>query len=289
MISSVSLDNIYLFVAKSLLTYGNQTNPRGLPCIELNPGTFELKDPRMNILTNQTRKINKAYAAAELFWILTSRNDVAFLDAYNPHVKQWSDNGKTFNGAYGPRVMPQWNYVLNKIKEDPDTRQAIMTIWTPNPTPSKDIPCTIALHFMQRRGALNLIVYMRSNDFWLGLPYDVHTFTCMQILMAGMLDLKIGWYKHIAGSLHHYQTAQDLHSLMYNARPPRVICAKTPQVFPLAKNHFTRYLDAVEDVHEMLVKNPEDHRISRIMDQLPDFFRQKLEWMREYRRNKKCN
>src|SRR3546814_5271713 len=62
---------------------------------------------------------------------------------WNRHISQFSDDGVVFAGAYGPRINLQLDYVLNKLREDPDTRQAGLTIWRPNPQPSKDIPCKI--------------------------------------------------------------------------------------------------------------------------------------------------
>ena len=46
---------------------------------------------------------------------------------------------------------------------------------------------------------------MRSNDLWLGFPYDVFQFTCMQVLMSMELGIELGSYTHIAGSLHIYE------------------------------------------------------------------------------------
>lgn len=50
-----------------------------------------------------------------------------------------------------------------------------------------------------------MTTYMRSNDLWFGFPYDVFQFTCMQILMSMELELELGTYTHIAGSLHLYE------------------------------------------------------------------------------------
>ena len=50
---------------------------------------------------------------------------------------------------------------------------------------------------------------MRSNDLWLGFPYDVFQFTCMQVLMSMELGIELGSYTHIAGSLHMYKRDFD--------------------------------------------------------------------------------
>ena len=54
-----------------------------------------------------------------------------------------------------------------------------------------------------------MTVYMRSNDIWMGLPYDVFSFTCMQILLAFKLGVGIGTYTHHAASLHLYKRDYD--------------------------------------------------------------------------------
>jgi hypothetical protein len=62
---------------------------------------------------------------------------------------------------------------------------------------------------MVRDGALELIVYMRSNDVWLGWPYDVVMFTVLHEALAVDLGLALGQYTHVAGSLHLYDRNSD--------------------------------------------------------------------------------
>ena len=50
-----------------------------------------------------------------------------------------------------------------------------------------------------------MTTYMRSNDLWMGFPYDVFQFTCLQTLLAMELDVELGTYTHVAGSLHLYE------------------------------------------------------------------------------------
>lgn len=102
----------------------------------------------------------------------------------------------------------QWEYVKNLLKKDPNTRQAVIHIKTADNKESKDVNCTVCLQFLIRHDKLYLTVYMRSNDIWLGFPYDVFQFTCMQILMSMELGIGLGTYTHVAGSLHLY--ARDL-------------------------------------------------------------------------------
>jgi thymidylate synthase len=91
------------------------------------------------------------------------------------------------------------------LREDSDTRQAVMTIWTPNPGPTKDVPCTVAFQFLLRGGALNMIATMRSSDAWLGFPYDLFNFSQLLNWVAGQIGVEVGWIQMDLGSSHLYQ------------------------------------------------------------------------------------
>ena len=204
-LQSNNIASLYYEALNLIMYEGTETHPRGFDCLELSPISMTLTEPWKNILLNPNRKLNVAYAAAEFLWIIYGRDDVDYISRFNSKIADYSDDGKTFFGAYGIPYAQQEEYVLKTLKEDPWSRQAIMTIWRPNPPKTKDIPCTIALHFIRRPlDKLNLIVYMRSNDIWLGLPYDIHTFTCIQMYIADQLNIDIGTYTQVDGSLHAY-------------------------------------------------------------------------------------
>ena len=96
------------------------------------------------------------------------------------------------------------------LKKNPNTRQAVISMWNPGDLvhallgDKKDIPCTTSLNFLIRKNKLYLTTTIRSNDVWLGFPYDVWCFTNLQILIADILGLELGWYQHQAMSLHVY-------------------------------------------------------------------------------------
>lgn len=168
-----------------------------------------IDDPKDNLVTSPIRKLSHKYAIGELLWYLSGSNK---LDAIANYSKAWnklSDDGETVNSAYGYRIFEkfgfdQWEHVKGLLKADPNSRQAVIHIKEPNPKKTKDLPCTVALQYFIRDGKLYATTYMRSNDIWLGFPYDVFTFTCLQIKMAFELGVGIGSYTHIAGSLHLY-------------------------------------------------------------------------------------
>jgi len=122
------------------------------------------------------------------------------------------------HGAYGSRIRYQVAGAIAKLEHDQDTRQAIITLWDPvldNQPDKRDYPCTVALQFEVNDGRLCMNTFMRSNDAWLGLPYDMFQFTQLQLTIANAMRLDFGWYRHTALSMHLYErnfiTANKIH------------------------------------------------------------------------------
>jgi thymidylate synthase len=182
-----NMDDMWLRTYRHVVHFGRVVSPRGMKIREIDHHGIYV-DMNYPVLTLPGRKLNYKFMAAEALWILEGSDRVADLAPYNPAMARFSDDGVTLAGAYGPRFVAQLSYVLAKLKEDRDTRQATLTLWTPNPTQSKDIPCTVAMDFKIRDDRLNLHVFMRSSDVWLGLPYDVFSFTMIACLVACHLN-----------------------------------------------------------------------------------------------------
>lgn len=196
---------------------GRLVAPRGMTTLEVpDASCFELTNPGHSVLRNPYRKLNYGFMFAEFFWMLGGHNDVASISRFNKKIAEYSDDGYTFFGAYGPRLESQIGHVIHALKTSRDTRQAVMSIWRPSPPITKDVPCTVMMHFMIRDFKLELNVYMRSNDVWLGFPYDVFNFTSIQKYVASAVDCKLGTYRHIVGSMHLY--AGDVYKIAWARR-----------------------------------------------------------------------
>lgn len=170
--------------------------------------------PLDNWVSNERRALSREYAAAELLWYLLRTDEVKWLLPYAPQYEKFGEsNGRAF-GAYGYRLAmnirgaDMLNLAVAKLKRLPDTRQCVISLWRPNDLEymgmKNDLPCTLTWQFILRDGMLHMIVSMRSNDVWLGLPYDVYVNTCIQTLAANTLGVDVGTYTHHVGSLHLY-------------------------------------------------------------------------------------
>lgn len=188
---------------RKLRLNGDDVNPRDQGTTELLNAHVIVTDMRANILAHPNRALNYRFMVAEWLWIAAGRSDVATIAQWNKNIAQFSDNGLSFNGAYGPRLAPQINWLLEQLRKS-DTRQAVASIWTPTPAPSKDIPCTLTWQVLARRGQLHAIVNMRSSDIWLGLPYDFFNFSMLTMGLAGELGLEPGSIGFNLGSSHLY-------------------------------------------------------------------------------------
>lgn len=177
-------DQAWVNLLRTLLIEGQTVSPRGLNTLEVLHHVSLSVDLNHPVVTHPLRKLNYRFMAAEALWIQEGRNELADLTRVNPRMADYSDDGQTLAGAYGPRIRPQVPYVVQALVRDRDTRQAALTIWTPSPAPSKDLPCTIAMTFSIREHRLYQHVFMRSSDAWLGVPYDVFSFSLLGIEVA---------------------------------------------------------------------------------------------------------
>jgi thymidylate synthase len=213
-----NVNDVYADIINAIATEGEKVSPRGTTTLELHPAMIEIAHPRERIVTAFGRPLNIAFANAEVLWILAGRDDVAMLEFYNSTIGQFSDDGVTFNAPYGDRLI--YAHGLNQLvdaaevlKRDPDTRQCIIQIWKAtqdlpivngDENNTKDRACNVLAHVMIRRGALDWLQIVRSNDAILGTPYNFIQWTTVQEYLAALVGVPVGRYFHLADSLHVY-------------------------------------------------------------------------------------
>ncbi|MHB8407799.1 MAG: thymidylate synthase [Acidiferrobacterales bacterium] len=225
-------------------------SPRGMKIKECLGMNLVLKNPRARLLTCASRETNYGFAVGEFLWYWQGKQDLETMLYYNKRMKDFSDDGKTLNSAYGYRLKEplthgeekflkdigvtdgltgQWGTACRTLVKDPDSRRAVLLINQPmdqlvaDEQGSRDVPCTLSLQFFIRedrqdhKQKLHLHVHMRSNDVVWGLTYDLFSFTlfqeCMLLQLKGwekFKDLELGNYYHTAGSIHLYERHFEL-------------------------------------------------------------------------------
>lgn len=195
-----------------------EASPRGQKVKEIIGASFTILNPSDRIPYVVGRKFSVPYMVAELLWYLSGNNQTEWISKYSTFWKDISDDGKTANSAYGARLFQphpkiaqgrinQWQYVIEELKRDPDSRRAVMHIRVPDDSidAKLDVPCTLALQFFIRDGKLHQVVNMRSSDVIFGIAYDIPAFTLFQELLANELGVGLGTYTHTSNSLHIYE------------------------------------------------------------------------------------
>lgn len=195
---------------RRLYADGQPVSPRGMLSRERRAVTLNLENVRNNVFYSQARNLSYRFMIAEWLWVWFGRDDVETIAYYNPNIAQFSDDGHTFNGTYGKPISQRWPDVVGLLKRDLTSRQAVIDIFgSMHSYESKDIACTLTIQFLvRRRGAqdvLETIVCMRSSDVWLGLPYDVFTFTMLANVLAAELHVEPGPLTLHLGSSHLYE------------------------------------------------------------------------------------
>lgn len=224
---------------------GEVVSPRGMKTAEQRNVLLDILDPAACVPVGTGRKLAMPVGSTEYVHMLAGISSVTQLDAASGNrFTQFAADGK-LSGAYGPRAYNQWYRVIQLLTTDPYTRQASVVLLTgKDPGRSKDVPCTVSLSFFIRHGILDLDVHMRSNDAWLGLPYDVWVFTRIQMTLAWALGIPVGTYTHFANTLHLYEgnpTTEQLHAVLSKGayggemQPPAITGRDAPGLLPFMK------------------------------------------------------
>jgi len=210
-----TFDAAYVACLRSVYeSYEFVNAPRGIPSRELLNVSFLLMAPRERVPYLGSRKTNIIFNFAHALWCLSGRDDLESIAYYAPTLHRFSADGHRLTGsAYGPRIFgpgagtarPQWEQVAHLLREDPDSKRAVIQIFDSSEllvADNIDVSCTLALQFFIRDRRLHATCYMRANNAFQGIVGDVFSNTFLQEFLATQLGLPMGSYAHHVGSMH---------------------------------------------------------------------------------------
>ena len=201
---------------------GKKTGSRNGETLEVSPYVFSILNPLDRCLVLPKRNNDIFLTVAETMWVLAGRNDVEFLNHYLKRAACYSDDGKVWRGAYGPRLVNwdginQLEEVFSLLKDDRTSRRAVISLFDPSKdfTQSNDIPCNNWIHFLIREDQLDMRVAIRSSDVIWGLSgINIFEWSIVLEVMAFWLNIKPGVLTFFISSLHlykdHYEKARDI-------------------------------------------------------------------------------
>jgi thymidylate synthase len=208
-----SFNHHYLLGLKLAVESGREIEASRVgPVINLGQAFFEIgaDDPRMIFLNS--RRINPVFAIVEGAWILDGNNKLEPLENEISDFSKYSDDGETLFGAYGHRLRNDFGFDqieagIEILRNDPASRRVVLNMFSPSDlgATSKDIPCNTSIFLKVVGGKVDITVINRSNDLFLGIPYNVFVFGLLQRYVAQKLSREIGTQRHFTDCLHLYQ------------------------------------------------------------------------------------
>ena len=144
---------------------------------------------------------------------------------YAPQYKNFAEPSGEVHGAYGKRFLQYFDALISQLKIE-GNRRCVISLYESSDLmhpQAKDIPCTLNWQFIVEENMLCMIANMRSNDVWLGMPYDIYVNTLIQRVVASHLGLECGWYQHQVMNIHLYERdwkkVEDMSSYNVDVRP----------------------------------------------------------------------
>lgn len=178
------------------------------------PTTTAYQRPTERVLFHPARDANPFFHLFESIWMLLGRRDVEFVARFAARMKQFSDDGKTFNAAYGFRWrnwfdVDQLKVVAKALQSDRNDRRQVIAMWDGSHDlglTSKDLPCnTHAYVQINDDGALDLLVSNRSNDLvWGAYGANAVHFSVLQEYLAHAIEAPVGTYYQTSMNSHLY-------------------------------------------------------------------------------------
>ncbi len=192
-----------------------------------------------------TKKIHLKSVIYELLWFIKGDTNVKFLQDNGVRIwNEWADE----NGDLGPVYGAQWRNwnndgidqlqeLINKLKNNPDDRRMIVSAWNPSQVGKMALPpCHMFYQCYVADGKLSMLMYQRSCDMFLGVPFNIASYALLTMMLAQVCGLKLGEYVHVLGDAHIYHNhfAQVREQL---AREP----------YPLPQMHLNPEVKNIED------------------------------------------
>jgi thymidylate synthase len=199
-----------------------------------------------------TKKLHLRSIIHELLWFLNGNTNVRYLHENKVSIwDEWADENGDLGHIYGYqwRSWPTYDgnhidqitTVINSIKNNPDSRRHIVSAWNVADLNNMALPpCHILFQFYVVDGRLSCQMYQRSADIFLGVPFNIASYSMLLLMIAQVTGLRAGDFVHTLGDAHIY-------------------------------------LNHVEQVKLQLTRNPRDLPVMNINEEVTDIFKFKYE------------
>lgn len=178
-----------------------------------------------------TKKVHLKSIIYELLWFLKGDTNVKYLQEHN--VRIWNEWAKE-DGSLGPIYGRQWRswpdgskdgidqiqQAIDAINHNPDSRRIVVSAWNVAELEEMQLnPCHVMFQFYVAEGKLSCQLYQRSADVFLGVPFNIASYSLLTMMIAQVCDLEAGEFVHTFGDLHLYQNHFEQARLQLTRKP----------------------------------------------------------------------
>lgn len=178
-----------------------------------------------------TKKLHLKSIIYELLWFLRGETNVAFLQENGVRIwNEWADEAGELGPVYGAQwrswpnpdgeAIDQIAWVLDEIKQNPNSRRLIVSAWNPADLERMALPpCHLLFQFYVAGGKLSCQLYQRSADIFLGLPFNIASYALLTMMMAQVSALEAGDFVITLGDTHLYSNHFEQTQLQLQREP----------------------------------------------------------------------
>ncbi|MEU3331214.1 thymidylate synthase [Glutamicibacter creatinolyticus] len=209
-----------------------------------------------------TKRVHFKSVAAELLWFLRGDSNISWLQEQGVRIwNEWADQ----DGELGPVYGVQWrswptpdgghidqiSQVVQSLSQNPDSRRHIVSAWNVAEISNMALPpCHMFFQFYVADGKLSCQLYQRSADMFLGVPFNIASYSLLTLMLAQQLGLQPGEFIWTGGDVHIYSNHLD---------QVREQLGRTPYPYPQLR--FARTPDSIFDytLEDFIVDNYQHH------------------------------
>ena len=227
----------YLELLDHVMKHGNEKSDRtgtGTISVFGYQMRFNLQDgfPLMT-----TKKLHVKSIIHELLWFISGDTNIRYLQENGVRIwNEWADADGNLGPVYGSQwrswpvagggSVDQLQGVIESIRNNPDSRRHLITAWNPGEISKMALPpCHILFQFYVADGKLSCQLYQRSADIFLGVPFNIASYSFLLLMMASVTGLEPGEFIHTLGDAHIYLNHIEQVKLQLSREPlklPRV-------------------------------------------------------------------
>lgn len=175
-----------------------------------------------------TKKMHLKSIIYELLWFIKGDTNVKYLQDHGVRIwNEWADE----NGNLGPVYGAQWRNwnnegidqlaeVIDKLKNNPNDRRMIVSAWNVGKIAEMRLPpCHMMFQFYTANNKLSCMLYQRSCDMFLGVPFNIASYALLTMMVAQVCGLEPGEFIHTLGDTHIYHNHFDQVREQLSRRP----------------------------------------------------------------------